>query len=56
MAIKKYQVTTKIGKKKFVRTFNKPSSVDKYLAGVRKLKKKYPKSDKAMITIKVFEK
>jgi len=46
-----YKVTTKVGKKKFVRIFKTVKSVDKYLKGAMKLKKKYPNADKATFTI-----
>jgi len=38
-----YKVRTKVGKKEFTRTFQKVSSVDKYLKGASDLRKTYPK-------------
>ena len=52
----KFRVTTKVGKKKFVTIFNKPSSVDRYLAGARKMKEKYPHTEDTVITLKVIGK
>ena len=49
--VKKFVVTTTVGKKEFRETFNKVSTVDKYLAGARALKKQHPKAPKAKIRI-----
>ena len=41
-----YTVITKVGKRKFQRTFKTAKFVDIYLKGAMDLKKKYPGADK----------
>ena len=50
----KFQVTTQVGKKKFVRIFKNSSTVDKYITEARRLKTKYPNSAHTKITLKVI--
>ena len=49
--MRKFIVTTSIGKRKFKRTFKLVSSVDRYLAGAKALKRQHPESVRAKIVI-----
>ena len=51
MVKRQFVVTTFVGKRKFVETFNSVAFVDRYLAGARALKKQHPKASKAKIRI-----
>jgi len=45
--MKKFKVTTKVGKNKFQRTFSSVQTVDTYLKGAMDLKKKHPDAEEA---------
>jgi hypothetical protein len=52
---RKFIITTSVGKRKFVQTFNRVSSVDAYLAGAKVIRKQNPKSTAAKIRIQTKE-
>ncbi len=52
---KKFILTTMVGKRKFINTFNRVSTIDKYLAGAKDFAKKYKTNEKATIRIQTKE-